>query len=370
MISPLAAILLAGLVFFVVVPGIGAFGVRHRWRRFRRRVVEASLLRHASYATVHGRGRAEGPVRFLGTLEGIQGEHLMWVRGNDITLAVDMSRSDVYLVAQHETERPEAPPARTSWSRLGSLPEGVKVLVSGELVSTGSHPTVRPPANEPLLAVFYDGPERTLVRRCVWSGRQLNEYWNSVTPGSLAAGTFILIIVAYLLLRQPLSVSFARLAVGLASAPVLPLLPPGVALFYLYRRAWRRGRIMRAHRDVLLLPLRYFADEEPCADLPSGELVCRRGVSGEHLPHGVSRVETPIEPRPTRYTLFGRPRGDDLIAPTDPLFEWVAVLGDPIVESARCERRARRLELVSMVVLFAGLFVNFVVVMLVLGAIV
>lgn len=369
MISPLAAILLAGIVFFIVIPGIGAFGVRHRWRRFRRRVVEASLVRPANYATVHGAGGSDGPVRFLGTLEGIQGEHLMWVRGSEITVAVDMSRSEVFLVAQHETERPETPPARTSWSRLGSLPEGVKVLVTGVLQRGSGHPTIRPPANEPLLAVFYDGPESSLVRRCVWSGRQLNEYWNSVTPGSLAAGTFSLIIVAYLLLRQPLSVSFARLAIGIASIPVLPLLPPGVAFFYLYRRSWRRGRIMRAHRDVVSLPLRYFGGEEPCVDLPSGELVCRRDVSADHLPQGVTRIESPVEPQPPRYTLFGRPHGDELGPPSDPLCEWVAVRGEPTVESVRCERRARRLELLSMVVLFAGLFANFVIVMLVLGAI-
>ena len=286
-----------------------------------------------------------------------------------------MSHSDIYMVSQSDADRRETPPTRTSWSRVGSLPEGVKVFVSGRLDTSGPHPTIRPVAGEPVLVVFYDGAESTLVRHCIWSGRQLNEYWNSVTPGALAGGVFALTVLTYFLLRQPLSVGYARLAIVLAAGPVLPLLPPGIVLFYLYRRVWRRGRILRAHRDVLLVPLRYFSYDEPCTALPTTELYCRRESPVESLEasraQGLTLLEAPAGDRRddlwSRCTVFGHPRAGELVRPADSLAEWIAVRGDPETASVMCQRRARRFELVSALVLAAGIAMNFLLVVIVLA---
>ena len=386
MISPLVAILLATLLFYVAIPGAGAFGVRRRWRRFRSRVIEASLLPPVTYASVRAgeasRGATGGPVdtgaeanaRFVGTLESIQGEQTAWIRGSQLTIAVDMTGADVYMVSGSEGDRPGSPPARTTWARVGSLPEGVRVLVSGRLDTSGSHPVIRSAAGEPVLAVFFDGPAETLVRRCVWSGRQLNEYWNSVTPGALAGGAFALIILAYVLLRQPMFVAHARMAIALAAVPVLPLLPPGVGLFYLYRLAWRTGRTQRAHRDILRLPLRYFAGEERCVRLANGGLYCRSSADidslGDARARGLTIVAPPVDTPPRDCIVFGRPGPEMPEAPDDPLTEWVAIQGDPDTESAACQRRARRYELASGAILGLGLLVNFVLVVIVLVAVV
>jgi hypothetical protein len=388
MISPALAILAVAMAFYLVIPGIGALGVRQRWRRFRRRVVAASLLPLVSYVSVRNR-RDELPAvreaRVLGTLESIQGEHTAWIRGADITIAVDMSASEIYLVA-HTNEAyggtrpdsppsspPDTPPARTTWSRLGSLPEGIKVLVSGRLDTSGAYPTIRSADDVPVLAVFYDGPEPSLVRRCIWSGRQLNEYWNSVTPGALSSGAFALVLIAYLLLRQPLAIEYSRLAIALAAVPVLPLLPPGILFFYLYRRFWRRGRSLRAHRDVLRLPQRYLADGRACAPLPNGELYGRF----EHHPAivqpfagaGLTLIEPTHGRASDRYTVFGHAAAAGLTAPADPLCEWTAVRGEPEPASLACRHLARRYELLSWLVLGAGLLINFVLVMAALTAI-
>jgi hypothetical protein len=378
MISPLVPVLTVALVFYVVIPGIGAFGVRRRWRRFRSRVTHASLLPPVTYASVRARdAEASGGgvnARFVGTLESIQGDHTVWVRGDQLTIAVDMGRADVYMVAGTEGEQPDSPPTRTTWSRVGSLPEGVKVLVSGRLDTTGQHPTIRAENGDPVLAVFFDGPSTTLVRRCVWSGRQVNEYWNSVTPGALAGGTFALIILAYLLLRQPLFIAHARIAIALAAVPILPLLPPGVAMFYLYRVAWRRGRILRAHRDVLRLPLRYFTADEQCTRLPDDELYCRESVvladleSGDR--GGLVVIASPVGPPPPSVVVFGHPAADGIEAPRDGLCEWVAVRGDPERESDICQRRARRFEVGSGVILGAGMVINFLIVVILLARLV
>jgi hypothetical protein len=388
MISPFAAIVAVAIVFYLVIPGIGAVGVRHRWRRFRRRVIEASLLPLASYATVRHRRneqRTACDARFLGTLESIQGEHTAWIRGPDITIAVDMSVSEIYLVAHTDeaSERPrsegphasppDAPPARTTWSRLGSLPEGTKVLVSGRLDPSGAYPTIRSADGVPVLAVFYDGSEPSLVRRCIWSGRQQNEYWNSVTPGALASGAFALILFAYLLLRQPLAIEYSRLAIALAAMPLMPLLPPGVVFFYLYRQWWRRGRTYRARRDVLQLPQRYLPDDRTCAPLPNGELYGRfehdRCVVQPLASNGLTLIEPTLGNPPYRYTVFGHAVAAALAPPTDPLCEWTAIHGDPAPASLSCRHRARRYEVVSWVVLGAGLMINFVLLMAALTAI-
>ena len=375
MISPALAIAGVALIFYVLIPGVGAFGVRRRWRLFRKRIIEASLRVPVTYRLVRSLPRvaaAKGsPARFVGALESIQGEHTAWVRGEDLTIAVDMSDSDVYLVAGSEPDRPTAPPTRTTWARVGSLPEGVKILVSGRLDTSEAHPVIRSDGIEPVLAVFYDGAERSLLRRSTWSGRQLNEYWNSVTPGALAGGSFALIILAYVLFQQPLSPVFGRLAIGLASVPVLPLLPPGVALFYLYRVGWRRGRRLRAHRDVLRLPLRYFGGDERCTELPTGEQYCRRELAfsavGELVSRGLIVISPPVG-RPSAWcTLFGRPGGEELVQAGDPLCEWVAVKGDPEEAAAGCQRRARWYEIGSLIVLAAGLFANFALLMVLLG---
>ncbi len=379
MISPLVAILLAALVFYVVIPGAGAFGVRHRWRRFRSRVITASLLPPVTYASVRSgassRGEPGSNARFEGTLESIQGEQTAWVRGSQLTIAVDMTGADVYMVSASEGDLPGSPPARTTWARVGSLPEGVRVLVSGRLDSSGPHPVIRASNGESVLAVFFDGPAETLVRRCVWSGRQLNEYWNSVTPGALAGGAFALIILSYVLLRQPMFVAHARVAIALAGVPVLPLLPPGVGLFYLYRVAWRRGRAQRAHRDVLRLPLRYFGDDdERCTRLATGEEYCRFPATVSALDEARSRGLTvlapPVDAPPEECVVFGRPGPDGPQAPEDGLAEWIAVQGDPARESDACQRRARRYELASAAILGTCLVVNFVLVLIVLVAVV
>ncbi|MFW6312834.1 MAG: hypothetical protein ACOC2N_03015 [Spirochaetota bacterium] len=383
MISPFAAILATAVCFYLLIPGIGAFGVRQRWRRFRRRIIAASLLPPVTYAAVRlsadenrGETHEAADARFLGTLESIQGEDIAWIRNREITIAVDMRHSDIYMVSQSDTDRRESPPMKTTWSRIGSLPEGVKVFVSGRLDTAEPHPTIRPIGGEPVLVVFYDGAESTLVRHCIWSGRQLNEYWNSVTPGALTGGVFALTVLTYFLLRQPLSIGYARLAIALAAGPILPLLPPGIGLFYLYRRVWRRGRILRAHRDVLMVPLRYFGDGETCATLPSGELYCRRDSPirslEESIAQGLTLLEAPLDAmKPSRVdgsrcTVFGHPGANGLVQPVDSLAEWIAVRGDPEMASNSCQRRARYFELLSALILAGGLAMNFLLLIIAL----
>ena len=392
MLASLTTILGVAALFFLVLPGVGALAVRRRWRRFRGRIHDAVMAEPVSYGRVHrSSGDAarhddapgsqtdpslDGVVRITGRLESIQGEHILWVRGDRLSVAVDMARSDVYVVAQESNGASAGPPLRTSWKRLGSIPEGARVLVCGTLDRSGDQPVIRASSTAPVLAVFYDGPLSTLVRRCIWSGRQLNEYWNPATPAALAGGTLALVILAYFILSRPADRLIAQVTIALASLPAIPLLPPGVVFFYAYRRGWRRGRLLRALRDVLQLPSLF---EEASGACGTGTVYTSRVVdadSGDALRRaGVLCVDTLVAGLPDRLRPLGRiltgrsqtPAARSvyyLMEPTGPvdqdteLFERMLTTDEPHRQSAQCARWARRYEIVSTLLLVAGIVLN------------
>lgn len=362
---PIVAIILITLIFFVGIPGIGAFGVRSRWRRFRRRVKGASLRPLLTYRVmrqIHEDGVSGATYRFFGALEAIQSDQALWLRGGDVTVAADMSNSEIYVLPRDTGELPEEPPVRTTWTRLGSLTEGAKVFVAGRIRIEGTHAVMCGDGSDPLLVVLYDGSERDLLRRCIWSGRQLNEYWNQLTPGSLAGGTLALITAAYVLLRSPTGRLPAIAALTLAAIPLLSMLPPGVVLFFIYRWSWRRGRVLRAHRDILRLPLRHLKGSGDSGVLPDGEPYELRYVTQEDAgvlqEIGGQVIRPPIALDTSRYAAFGYPGPAGLEIPPDPMTEIVITPGNPTELSLRCQRQARAFELVSAAILGTGLLIN------------
>ena len=370
---PIASIILIALVFFVGIPGIGAFSVRRQWRRFRRRVAQASLWPLFTYRVVrkiHDHGVSGETYRFFGALEAIQSDQALWLRGGDVTVAADMSSSEIYVLPRDTGELPDEPPVRTTWARLGSLTEGAKVFAAGRVRTEGTHAVLWGDASDPLLVVLYDGSERDLLRRCIWSGRQLNEYWNQLTPGALAGGTLALITIAYVLLRSPAGRLPAIASLTLSSIPLLPLLPPGVAFFFIYRWSWRRGRILRAHRDILRVPLRHLEEAGGPGVLPDGEPYELRYLTQDEAKAleeiGGQAIRPPVRLNDSRYAAFGHPGGAGLETPPDPMTEIAIIPGDPSELSRRCQRQARAYELASAALLGTTLLINLATVFAVL----
>ena len=339
--------------------------MRSRWRRFRRRVQESSLRPLLTYRVmrqVHEDGVSGTTYRFFGALEAIQSDQALWLRGGDVTVAADMSNSEIYVLPRDTGELPEEPPVRTTWARLGSLTEGAKVFVAGRIRMEGTHAVMCGDASDPLLVVLYDGSERDLLRRCIWSGRQLNEYWNQLTPGALAGGTLALITIAYVLLRSPTGRLPAIAALSLAATPLLSMLPPGVVLFFIYRWSWRRGRVLRAHRDILRIPLRHLKGAGDSGVLPDGEPYELRYVTQDDArmleEMGGQVIRPPIALDTSRYAAFGYPGPAGLETPPDPMTEIAIIPGNPTELSLRCQRQARAFELVSAAILGTGLLIN------------
>lgn len=402
----LAIVIVVATMFYALIPGVGAVAARTRWRRFRERVIEASRMPIVSYRQVNASSTFPehsriGHYRCFGALEAIEDDNIVWVRDGRSSFACNMRNETLFLLATEGGGEQEAPfsnrlgltaepPTAVRWEALSSLPEGTGMFIAGPLYAEGGKALFQSTPDDKLLVVLYDGEPETVLRRCIESGRQRNEYWNQLTPISLAAGALALLLTAYLLVQQPLLRLPAIIAAGLGVAPLLPMLPPGVPLFFLYRRLWRRGRELRAERDVLRLPLRFFqlGGEEASVDaatLPDGERYCGQAVSGEVadalLEAGAAYEQLPFAVASGRSSVelyaFGRPREQaegvqaPLEPPADPMVDLVVVAGGhPARLAQQCQRRAQRLELTAVATLGAAMIMNLYLALLVISRII
>ena len=366
----LAAVVAAASLFFVLIPGIGAFIARGRWRHFRQRMIDASLLPVVGYEEMSGR-RAEflGYFRFIGHLEAIQGDDIVWLHSGNLSVSAELRTVSVYtlpsvsyvdaegLVERNEETVGDEMPRRVPWKRITALPSGTQVFVSGALYTAHGQGVFRSERKAPLMVVIFDGGEDTLLRRSVWAGRQRNEYWNRFTPISLIAGSLVLMLLSYNLFRQPVLRMPATVGLVLSLSPIIPFLPPGILPFFAYRFLWRRGRLCRAERDILQLPLRYFAEGAGYSDsevrLPGGETYTVRQLSDSEeafsvMEGGKIRRSSILDGgggKPRVFHLFGRAEGEGsqrrMVQPKDPMAELVLIPGDPTELARLCERRAR-----------------------------
>jgi hypothetical protein len=353
-----------------------------------------------------------GSYRIFGDLEAIQGSHRIWINDGQVSVCVDLEGVSVYLLPSAAGAAAGLPfegelgageqPVTAPWAQISSLAAGTRVFVSGALFSEGGAAVFRSHAGQPLLVVLYDGDRRTILQRATWGGRQRNEYWNQFTVPSLLTGSFCLLLLAFVLLRNPATRVAPLAALSLAFFPVAGLLPPGFLLFGLYHHLWKTGRRLRAQRDMLRLPLRYYAPE------PAGERSRRGGKRKKPAEARPARAEAPrasaealtrlptgepylmsADPRllirgelairgaagagPRGWlpegipVLFGTPTGPDaprpgeerwVQQPADPMAELVLVTGEPTVLAEACERRARLLEFLAGACVLGGLGLN------------
>jgi hypothetical protein len=374
------------LTFYLVIPGLGAFQVRSRWRTFRKKIIDASLLPMVGYNEIRKSFSSNqenylGQFRFFGELEAIQGDDIIWLKGGNISLSAEMSRIKVYmlpscsfieeesLLENNEEALPDEAPQVIQWERLFSIPEGTMMFISGPLYLDGGNAVFRSEGKSTLTVVIYDGSRETLLRRSIWGGRQRNEYWNPFTPGSLAAGALSLLLAAIFLMRYPLMRTQALVALTSALIPVCPFFPPGVIGFFIFRRLWRRGRFLRGERDLLRLPLRFFGvPESSDATLPDGEPYVFRRFKWKDLTSSEAKLrKTSLVPlnldQINDFYVFGslqKTKGVEIVvAPSDPMAEYLVTPGNPETLANHCEKRAKLLEVLAAATFTVGFMCNF-----------
>lgn len=239
--------ILIAVAFYLIVPGAGAFLVRHRWRRFRRDALASTELPELQYAD----SRAHRRYRFFGRLEAVQGDDLIWLEANGMSVGVSLEHVPMYIIpggGGRRTGYPDETPRVVYWHEITGLAEGTQFFVAGAVAEERGGLVFRGNGNDGPLVLVYDGPEHALLKRVVWTGRQRNEYWNHFTPIALTVGFLAELVTAMLVVGES---RFAALfATVLAIVPFLPLMPPGVAGYFFYRRVWRAARRRRAIRDV------------------------------------------------------------------------------------------------------------------------
>lgn len=395
MMNPVVLIILFFLIFFIALPGLGAFQVRNHWRRFRQRLLDASLWPIADYSVIGTKKQGQaGSYRFFGKLEAIQEDDIIWLRNGDISISADMNKAYVYMLSPYtagmEVKDYQALndeiPQRVPWDKVFSLHEGASVFISGTLYIENGRGIFRPNETDDLQVVIYDGPSTRFLRRALWSGRQRNEYWNSFTPGSLAAGALAFLALSYFVLKFPLLRYHSIVSVTFSLVPILPFLPPGILFFLFYRQFWKDAWFFRAERDILLLSLRFFtdvtfADKVKKVNRDNGETYVMREISADELSleeyKNIEVRKSPmvlrlLDTQPEHYFLFGVEKGEDnsLVTSKDPMVDKVILPGNPVELAGKCHHKARFYERLSLGIFFIGFLLNLGIAFIIVAALI
>ncbi len=369
-------IITAAVVFYLLIPGIGAFAVRRHWRSFRKELMSSVSSPLLTYARLNTEApETKGTYRFFGSLQAMEGDTEIWLSGNDISVMVDLSGISLYVLPTAsglsspigEAGYPDETPRKTKWSRIFSLPEGTRMFVVGNLIRRDGKTCFSDTPERKLFVVIYDCSDEAFFSQAVWTGRQRNEYWNPVTPGSLTVGSFSLFIYFYILLQKPYMQFPAGVSLLLSLVPLLLFFPPGLAFYYVYRYLWKKARMLRAQRDLMKLPLSYFPSGSVCTSVCSVPL-SRQGAryemqqcSSEDLGkcgRDFTVRKTFVQEDPVYLFQVKDPRGKLVKRSPDPMAENVLVPGDPLVLAEKSEKQALKLEILSGTAIFADALVN------------
>lgn len=353
----LLAVLIA-LIFFGILPFLGAIYTRTRWRRFRKSLIEASMV--PVYPANSSGNQAR---RFFGSLDAIEDENIIWLSDGRHRVRVDLSTQHIFVLPGHDLnsevlQRSDASPAYTRWKNLSSLPEGTRFFIYGMVDNSSLVPLFYSDPLCRMLVIVHDVESEQVLSRSIQTGRQRNEFWNSITPFSLLSGVMLELLLLLQVLQQSGEDFSMIFLVPLALLPGLILAPPGIFLYFLYRSQWRQGRNYRSQRDLLRLPLRY-----PGGVLPDGGSYEREICS----PH---RHEILNDPRfSLRNSVIQGGDQERLWCfypreSNDPFAERVAIQGDPEVLAEQCHRKAVVHELLALVYFGLGVVINFFLVVI------
>jgi hypothetical protein len=362
------------IFWYGLVPVTGAFASRRTWRQFRRHFDDLRLRPILDYG-VYRRLEKEGETyRFIGGFESVTDGHTLWIHSETLTIPVALRGAQTYMLPMQEGnglsgsfDPGEEAPEQIRWDRVSTLTEGAKVFVGGALVLRENRWTFAAANDSPLLVIFYDGPDRSLTVRAIRAGRHRNEYWNALTPYALILGALCLIAMAASFLSRPafrLTVLTSLIAVFV---PLFPLIPPGILCTVLYRRLWWRGRIFRAYRDLVRLPLKYLPGGEGSCRLPGGEWY---GIRRCDSLSEETRKTIPLlildegKRKKEGWYIFGALSGPEGSAadipaqPEDPFATFGILPGKPEALARRYTTRAYTLEIIAWLVLLAGIGLN------------
>jgi len=329
--------------------------------------------------------------RFFGSLEAIEEDEIVWLFGDGLRIPVFLDKVEVFFLSSETT------PRQVEWNHIGNLAEGTQFFVFGTMILHSGRMVLGSGTSDELLAVMYEGHPSRFVSWAIQSGRQQNEFWNFLTPVSLMVGSLSYLILTLGLGEYPIQRFWLAVSLLGALLPVLPLFPPGIGFYALYRRFWKKGRTFRVDRDVLSLPLLYFLPPDINSTeggyrivkhlqtgdksfpervlLPDGQPYGRIAVTQEVF-EGLgaqlrtSRVNESLgphrKPNDLPVTVFGSPSNGlfegYLIPPQDPMAEFLGIPGEVGEKIVDCQKKAMKYEFYSVAFFGASYGVNSVLI--------
>jgi len=369
------------ILWYGLVPMVGALVKRYQWFDFRNRFNGLRLhpiMDDKAYWKHCGKNRDEnaGVYRFMGEFDSVTDDHVLWVRNEGLLVPVALKGAQTYLLPMQGgetggqgTDPGEEAPEKIRWERISVLAEGTRVFVGGSLFCNEGRWGFAAARENPLVVIFYDGPDHSLATKAIWAGRHRGEYFNLITPYSLIVGALCLLFIAASFLPRPAFRLTVVVSFVATFIPLFPLMPPGLLFTVAYRRLTWRSRILRAYSDLAKLPLHYFAadgDEPPQGrkTLPDGELY---GFTySSELPPEVRDGKIPLlipemELRPgDSWYIFGAMRPSELLPfrPKDPFATFGVLPGNPKAFARRCTAKAYVLETLAWILLVSGIALN------------
>ena len=400
-ISVLLVIIMLVIFWYGVIPFAGAIANRYKWHKFRQRFDELRLRPILDYRIYRQLEKEEKKFRFIGGFESITDRKTLWIQGENLTIPVSLADAHTYLLPiQKGKSAPdifdpgEEAPERINWSRVTTLTEGARVYVGGALVFRDERWIFVSTKEVPLIVIFFDGPDRSLATRAISAGCHRNEYWNDITPYSLAMGALCQILIALSWLSRPafrLTVITAIIALFI---PLFPMIPPGILFTTIYRRLSWQARKFRAYSALARLPMRYlFPDndklsmrsEHPAGQtkksdtvgwlgsrLPGGEIygmICcnsdTKTAEEEKVPPLIPEL---VKPRnKIRYIFGALNNGDEIpVEPDDPFATYGFLPDKPDLLSKRYTIASYMLDILAWILLLLGIGINIYFVRLIL----
>lgn len=367
--------LIISFLFYAFIPLLGAFIVRKSWRNFRKSVLDLSMYAPAASIKTNNNDDVSNNkfYRFSAWIEGLDENGDLFIRDASNSFLVKKNNTILYTLEADEVSVEDSKPTyhleKKKFSDLSSYPEMTKIIVGGPLIKDGSRYCFESNVNKKCLCIIYDASDADLLPLCILSGRQKNEYWNSLTPISLVFGFFLQTLLMLVIAGKNILPLVWTLCAISALLPLLIVLPPGVLFVIVYTVLWSRARALRAERDRVLMLLRYF-NKDPKIDapldktvLPSGEPYYRTecqmlpNLKESDLVLLDSELAYTKELQNSVYTVFSSKSLDgNFTRPTDNLFDYIAIKGKPEQIAKIAASRARFYERISLLALaFAGI---------------
>lgn len=244
--------ILVYMLFFILLPGVGAVSLRRRWTKFRKTLFSYSKEPMLEYFNLESTKK----FCFKGELESFRDDNVVWLRGETLSVCIDLDKQYIYSLTKNSETL-----TRNRWSNISSLVEGTMFYVFGTLIYDKGVPYLVGRSSEDLIVVICD-EDKNIYESLIRKGRDKNEIWNNFSPYLYITGVFLLIILSYISYTRYSNKTWSFYLLVAAGTPFYFIIPPGLMFYLQYRKMWDKALRFLILKDLKLLRGDYFTSEK------------------------------------------------------------------------------------------------------------